>query len=82
MQQANLGVTSMFVNEGDDGDDVLLLDHVQGLRAVNQHAVQHIQHTCRQTACHKILGLPFHNKLNSTCRTVGHQHHGVNLREK
>lgn len=36
----------MFVNQRDDGDDVLLLDHVECFRAVNQHTVQHIQHTC------------------------------------
>ncbi len=35
----------MFVNEGYDGDDVLLLDHVESLWRVYEHTVQHIKHT-------------------------------------
>ena len=34
----------MLVDEGDDGDNVLLLDHGQGLGAVDQDTVEHIQH--------------------------------------
>ncbi len=29
----------MFVDEGDNGPDVLLLDHIESLGAVNQHTV-------------------------------------------
>ncbi len=34
-----LGISSMLVNEGNDGSDVLLLDYIQGFRAVNQHTM-------------------------------------------
>lgn len=36
-------VSSMFIQERDDGFDVVLLDDVQNLRAFNQNAVQHLE---------------------------------------
>lgn len=33
----------MFVQERDDGFDMVLLDDVQNLRAFNQNAVQHLE---------------------------------------
>lgn len=43
-----LGVPAVPVYKGDNRDDMFLLDHVQGLRTVYQHTMQHVQHTCNQ----------------------------------
>ena len=44
-EKTNLVVPSMLVQERDDGFDVVLLDDVQNLRALNQHTVQHLKNT-------------------------------------
>ena len=39
----DLVVAAMFVQQGDDGLDVVLLDDVQNLGALDQNAVKHLQ---------------------------------------
>ena len=41
-----LWVPSKLLQEGDDDPDVLLLHHVEGLRAVVEDAVEHVHHAC------------------------------------
>ena len=40
-------VAAVFVQQGDDGLDVALLDDVQSLMALHQDAVQDLQDACR-----------------------------------
>ena len=42
-----LRVPAVFVYQGYDGADVLLLDNIQCLGTVHQHAVQNIQDPCK-----------------------------------
>lgn len=44
--RADLVVPPVFVQQGDDGLDVVLLDDVQDLRTLNQDTVQHFQDPC------------------------------------
>ena len=37
----------MFVQQGDDGLNVVLLDDVQNLRTFNQNTIEHLQNTWR-----------------------------------
>lgn len=46
---ADLVIASMFIQQGDDGLDVVLLDDVQYLGALDQNAVQHLQDACGET---------------------------------
>lgn len=38
-----LGVASMAINERYDGDDMFLLDHVEGFGTVDEDTVQYIE---------------------------------------
>lgn len=42
-KKANLVVSSMFIQERDDGFYMVLLNDVQNLRAFNQNTVQHLE---------------------------------------
>ena len=57
-----LGVAAMLINERNDGSDVLLFDDIQRFRAVDEHTVQHVQHTLTYSATR-----PAH--LNKQCKT-------------
>ena len=45
MFNKNLWISAMFVNQRDNSDDVLLFDHVEGLRGVNENTVKNIKNT-------------------------------------
>lgn len=44
----DLVVASMFIQQGNDWLDVILLDDVQHLRALNQNTIQHLQDSCTE----------------------------------
>lgn len=50
-------VPAVLVEEGDDGFDVVLLDDVENLRALDEHAVQHLQNTCGSTVQQQLPAL-------------------------
>lgn len=44
----NLMISSVFVQQRDNGLDVILLDDVQHLRTLNQNTIQHLQDSCQK----------------------------------
>ena len=44
--RSDLWISAVFVDQRDDGTNVLFLDNVESFRAVNQHAVKHVQYAC------------------------------------
>ncbi len=40
-------VASMFIQQRNDGFDVILLDDIQHLWTLNQNTIQHLQDSCK-----------------------------------
>lgn len=58
----DLMVASMFVQQRDNGLNVILLDDIQHLWTLNQNTVQHLQDSCRDNTNIRVTKLiPIYN---------------------